>query len=113
MASQLDNVVRLSYREKVPVGTMKEIVAAALQERLQGAQYEGEKCGEAARGLADTIRNRLKNLGYDRYKFCVQVLIGERRDQGVRCENKVVLLLTQIIILIQSLTVSRIHFLTC
>ena len=26
----------------------------------------------------------LIGLGYDRYKFIVQVLIGERRDQGVR-----------------------------
>ncbi len=23
-------------------------------------------------------------LGYDRYKFAVQVLVGERRDQGVK-----------------------------
>ena len=27
-------------------------------------------------------------LGYDRYKFIVQVLIGERRDQGVRMGTK-------------------------
>mmetsp|Transcript_6383 Transcript_6383/g.6600 ORF Transcript_6383/g.6600 Transcript_6383/m.6600 type:complete len:100 (+) Transcript_6383:247-546(+) len=67
---------------------MKEIILAALQERLQGVQYEGEKCGEAARGLSDTIRNRLKSLGYDRYKFVVQVLIGERRDQGVRMGSR-------------------------
>ena len=30
-----------------------------------------------------TEEGSYKNLGYDRYKFIVQVLIGERRDQGV------------------------------
>lgn len=76
-------ITELSYREKVPVVAMKEILHDCLVERLTGQAYEGEKCNEAAKQLADIIRNRLKNLGYDRYKFVVQVLIGERRDQGV------------------------------
>jgi hypothetical protein len=76
--------ITLTYREKVPVLTMKEIILASLQERLTGAQYEGEKCNEAAKVLADTIRSRLKNLGFQRYKFVVQVVIGERREQGIR-----------------------------
>ena len=78
------NVIRLTYREKVPVSAMKEIILACLQEKLTGAQYEGEKCNEAAKSLSDTIRVRLKNLGFARYKYVVQVVIGERREQGVR-----------------------------
>ncbi|RYH29992.1 hypothetical protein EON65_06640 [archaeon] len=77
------NIIKLSYREKVPIGAMKEIIHECIYERLSNQQYEGEKCHEAAKQLADLIRNRLKNLGYDRYKFIVQVLIGERREQGV------------------------------
>lgn len=76
-------VTELSYREKVPVAAMKEILHECLCEKLANQQYEGEKCNEAAKHLADLVRNRLKNLGYDRYKFIVQVLIGERREQGV------------------------------
>jgi hypothetical protein len=78
-----NKITELSYREKVPVVAMKEILHDCLVERLTGHSYEGEKCNEAAKQLADIIRNRLKSLGYDRYKFIVQVLIGERRDQGV------------------------------
>ena len=77
-------VVRLTYREKVPVSTMKEIIQVCLQERLTGCQYEGEKCNEAAKQISVAIRTRLKNLGFQRYKFVVQVVIGERREQGVR-----------------------------
>jgi hypothetical protein len=76
-------ITELSYREKVPISAMKEIIHECLIEKLTGQQYEGEKCNEAAKQLADLIRNRLKSLDYDRYKFVVQVLIGERREQGV------------------------------
>lgn len=86
MSSQTEeagNLIKLPYREKVPIGTMKEIIHDCIQERLANQQYEGEKCHEAAKVLADLIRNRLKGLGYDRYKFIVQVLVGERREQGM------------------------------
>lgn len=78
------SIFRLTYREKVPVATMKEIIQTCLAEKLANFTYEGEKCNEATRNLSDTIRIRLKGLGYDRYKFVVHVLIGERREQGVR-----------------------------
>jgi tctex1 domain-containing protein 2 len=78
-----NKVTELSYRDKVPVVEMKKILHECLVERLTGQAYEGDKCSEAAKQLADIIRNRLKYLGYDRYKFIVQVVIGERRDQGV------------------------------
>jgi len=79
----VDAVIKLSYKEKVPVVAMKEILTYCLQEKLAPMQiYDGEKCNEAAKALSDTIKNRLKLLGYDRYKYVVQVLIGERREQG-------------------------------
>ena len=80
----LEPIVRLTYREKPPVATMREVIQVCLQEKLTGAQYEGDKGSEISRILSDTIRNRLKGLGYDRYKFIVQVVLGERREQGVR-----------------------------
>ena len=63
---------------------MKEIIQACLVERLTGTMYDGEKCNESAKVLSETIRGRLKNLGFQRYKFVVQVVIGERREQGIR-----------------------------
>ena len=39
---------------------------------------------DTAKQLSDNIKAKLKALGYERYKYIVQVLIGERRDQGVR-----------------------------
>lgn len=78
-----DAIIKLSYKEKVPIATMKEIIHNCLHEKLANFQYDGEKCNEAAKQLSDTIRMRLKALGYDRYKYIVQVFIGERREQGM------------------------------
>jgi len=84
VSSQSEDVIlKLSYKEKVPVAVMKDIISNCLNEKLTGFQYDGEKCNEAAKQLSDTIRMRLKGLGYDRYKYIVQVLIGERREQGM------------------------------
>lgn len=79
-----EQIIKLGYKEKVPIQAMKDVLKECLQERLAGMhQYDGEKCNEAAKVLCDTIRIRLKSMGYDRYKFIVQVLIGEKREQGL------------------------------
>jgi len=78
------NIVRLQYREKVPVAAMKELIRVCLAEKLTSATYEADKCGDTAKQLSDNIKAKLKALGFERYKYIVQVLIGERRDQGVR-----------------------------
>ena len=84
MASTSEVITKLTYREKVPVQAMREILKATLQEHLTGAKYDGEKAGEQSKTLSDSIKNKLKTLEYDRYKFVVQVVLGERREQGVR-----------------------------
>jgi len=83
-----DNIVRLSYKEKVPVSTMKEILSIALSEKLNGALYDSDKSPEMARALADVIRSRLSALPFERYKYIVTVVIGERREQGVRVGSR-------------------------
>lgn len=81
---QVEPIQRLSYKEKVSVASLKETMKAELDEHLTGWKYDHDLCGEACKKLADTIRNKLKALGHTRYKFVVQVTIGERREQGIR-----------------------------
>jgi hypothetical protein len=83
-----NNIVRIAYRDKVSVVAMKEIIQVCFQEKLKNAQYEGDKCSSLAKNIADSIKNRLKSLQYDRYKYIVQIYIGERRDQGVRVGSR-------------------------
>ena len=73
----------LAYQDKVTAVAMKTILKEALAE-CQTWSYDGEKCAEATKTLSDKIKDRLKLLGKDRYKYIVQVVIGESREQGIR-----------------------------
>ena len=77
------NIVRVSYHEKPTVAQMKEVLQQVLS-TLTNSVYDGDKCNEKTKELANQIRYKLKDLGKDRYKYVVQVVIGERRDQGIR-----------------------------
>jgi tctex1 domain-containing protein 2 len=76
-------IKRLNYTEKVTATQLKSILKDSLSECASWT-YDGEKCGEATKTLSDSIRDKLKSLGKDRYKFMVHVVIGESREQGVR-----------------------------
>jgi tctex1 domain-containing protein 2 len=88
-SSTQQTLVRLGYRDKVPVSAMQEILNSILREKLTNMNnYEGERCGEAVKWMSEQAKTRLKALGYDRYKFVVQVVLGERREQGLRAGSR-------------------------
>jgi hypothetical protein len=78
-----ENIVRIGYHDKPSVAQMKTILQQQLQV-LANFVYDGDKCNDYTKELSNRIRYQLKDLGKDRYKYVVQVMIGERRDQGIR-----------------------------
>ena len=77
-------IIRLTYREKISISTIKEILKSSLTTKLTNFVYDNDKSDDAVKAISNDIRARLKGLGLNRYKFIVHVLIGERREQGVR-----------------------------
>mmetsp|Transcript_12623 Transcript_12623/g.34565 ORF Transcript_12623/g.34565 Transcript_12623/m.34565 type:complete len:126 (+) Transcript_12623:158-535(+) len=73
-------VIRPSYKQKFPVGAVREVIRGVLTERLTGAKYDTEATAE----IAATLREKLKDLNLPRYKFMVQVVMGEQKGEGVR-----------------------------
>mmetsp|Transcript_80549 Transcript_80549/g.195261 ORF Transcript_80549/g.195261 Transcript_80549/m.195261 type:complete len:128 (+) Transcript_80549:70-453(+) len=73
-------VIRPSYKQKFPVGRVKETMAAVMREKLGDSKYDTEATAE----IAHQIREKLKELKLPRYKFMVQVVMGERKGEGVR-----------------------------
>ncbi|PRP86389.1 Tctex1 domain-containing protein 2 [Planoprotostelium fungivorum] len=68
------------FRPKIVQGLIKEV----LQEKLEGVTYHSENTSQWTREIADGIKRKLKALNLDRYKFVVQVVIGEQRGEGIR-----------------------------
>ncbi|XP_029551336.1 dynein light chain Tctex-type protein 2B isoform X2 [Salmo trutta] len=63
---------------------VKECIRDILREQLSGVQYDPDEVGVLSRSLADCIKDKLKHVGFDRYKLVVQVVIGEQRGEGVK-----------------------------
>uniref|UniRef100_A0A0B7B8S5 Dynein light chain n=1 Tax=Arion vulgaris TaxID=1028688 RepID=A0A0B7B8S5_9EUPU len=47
--------------------------------------YSAEWARTTAKVIAGEVENLVKKLEHDRYKFVVQVFIGQKRRQGVEC----------------------------
>ncbi|EHH16892.1 hypothetical protein EGK_12264, partial [Macaca mulatta] len=62
---------------------VKDCIHAVLKEELANAQYSPEEMPQLTKHLSENIKDKLKEMGFDRYKMVVQVVIGEQRGEGV------------------------------
>ena len=77
--------IRPSFKEKLRPAAVKSIIDSVLKERLAEKSYSPEMTAQWTREISDEIKNKLKSeLELPRYKFVVQVVIGEQRGEGVR-----------------------------
>ena len=80
---------------------VKEVIHLVLMEALADKQYNCDEAKNWTREISDSIQTKLKGFGrlnfagsiiilvfpdlqLDRYKYIVQVVIGEQRGEGVR-----------------------------
>mmetsp|Transcript_17001 Transcript_17001/g.28071 ORF Transcript_17001/g.28071 Transcript_17001/m.28071 type:complete len:127 (+) Transcript_17001:131-511(+) len=73
-----------SYQNKFRPAAAKDIIHSVLSKRLAGQFYNAESVSQWTREISDEIKSRLKEMELDRYKWVVQVVIGEQRGEGVR-----------------------------
>lgn len=59
---------------------MHEILHAHLHDRT----YDWNRCSALTSDLSGLIKDALKTFGYSRYKFIVQVLLSEERDESLQ-----------------------------
>lgn len=64
---------------------IKQMIKEGLNEIKE---FDHENCQNACKNLSSGIKDKLKNLKLDRYKYIVQVSIGEKKGQGVRMANR-------------------------
>ncbi|KAI9517349.1 Dynein light chain Tctex-type protein 2B [Dissostichus eleginoides] len=81
-------LIRPNHQYKFKPAIVKECIREIVRERLSGMRYDPEEVPELSRSLADCIKDKVKNAGFDRYKLVVQVVIGEQRGQGVKMSSR-------------------------
>ncbi len=76
--------IRPSFEQKFRPGAVKEIIHTTLNNSLAGKIYEADKVTAWSKDISTVIKDKIKVMGYDRYKIVVEVVIGEQRGEGVR-----------------------------
>uniref|UniRef100_A0A915Q350 Uncharacterized protein n=1 Tax=Setaria digitata TaxID=48799 RepID=A0A915Q350_9BILA len=77
-------IIRPTNQEKFRATTGRRILEEVLTENLGGHAFDSDNAEQLSNSLAVSIRNRLKELNLPRYKYIIQVILGEERGQGVR-----------------------------
>ena len=74
---------------RFPAQAVREAIGAVLAERFAAsAAKEWKYTTEGTKAAADAIKARLKALGLPRYKFVVQLFVGENRGQGFKLATR-------------------------
>ena len=60
--------IRPSFESKFKPGAVKEVIHNVLNDVLNGRSYENEYVAEWTKEIADGIKHKIKEMGYDRYK---------------------------------------------
>ncbi|CAD7675047.1 unnamed protein product [Nyctereutes procyonoides] len=69
----------ISYQRFRPC-VVKDCIHAVLTEELANAEHSPEEMPQLTKCLSETIKDELKEMGFDGYKMVVQVVIGEQRE---------------------------------
>ncbi|WIA21402.1 hypothetical protein OEZ86_009047 [Tetradesmus obliquus] len=73
-----------AFANKFKPARARQIIAEVLRSKLTGAAYNADNTSTWTREIADEIKQKLKSEDWPRYKFAVQVFIGEQRGEGCR-----------------------------
>ncbi len=80
--------IRPKISQKFRPSDVKELLHTILLSNLADKEYNTETFTELARHICAEIKEKLKTLNYDRYKFVVNCVIGEQKGAGVNMSGR-------------------------
>lgn len=73
-----------NFNTKEVKGVLLETMASSLNDK----KYEASECRTQCKSLSKSICEKVKLLGYQRYKILCKVTIGEKKGQGIRIASR-------------------------
>ncbi|KXS13879.1 Tctex-1-domain-containing protein [Gonapodya prolifera JEL478] len=83
-----ENTFQTKPDKKFRSEMVQRLVKDLLETRLNKVTYNAEKVPELTKSITNEILQEVKKLNFDRYKFVVEVNIGEFKGQGVRVASR-------------------------
>ena len=81
--TRYQNTYRLGpdAEDKFNASKVERVIVSVLESYLRNETYEASKCKHMIPTLTDMIKNRVRELGFRRYKLACYVILGEMKDQ--------------------------------
>ncbi|XP_014486927.1 PREDICTED: tctex1 domain-containing protein 2-like [Dinoponera quadriceps] len=76
--------VRPHMYEKFKPLSAKEIIHDVLFDQLAARSYDAQAAAQWTKDIADIIEGKIKNLHFKRYKYIVNVILGQQHGAGVK-----------------------------
>ncbi|XP_006616794.1 tctex1 domain-containing protein 1-like [Apis dorsata] len=83
-APKYQNTYRLNAYNPFKVDPVDKIVKMIMINKLEDISYDGTECSKICESVATDIREKIKNLNFDRYKIVVNLTIIEKANQGIQ-----------------------------
>ncbi|KAK6188710.1 hypothetical protein SNE40_004836 [Patella caerulea] len=79
----LQPTYRMSPTNRFVSSEAYRIIKDVLNNHLDGFQYNSKFCQTLSTLLSDDIKDQVKRLNFGRHKIVVNIVLGERKEQGV------------------------------
>ncbi|XP_031828535.1 dynein light chain Tctex-type protein 2B [Nomia melanderi] len=76
--------IRPQLHEKFKPLRAKEVIHTVLFDQLSTKVYDAQEAVQWTKDIADIIREKVKELNFRRYKYLVNVVLGEQHGAGVK-----------------------------
>eukprot|EP00854_Cymbomonas_tetramitiformis_P020001 gene20001-23935_t len=63
---------------KFSSGIVRNVVRKIIEDRMEGAVYDSTRASQIIKELSDMIKEKVKTMGYNRYKLVVQISSRDR-----------------------------------
>merc|ERR1711988_659935 len=73
---------------KFSSGIVRNVVRKIIEDRMEGATYDSTRASQIIKELSDMIKEKVKTMGYGRYKLVVQVTLGQKAGQCLRLASR-------------------------
>ncbi|KAJ3195391.1 Tctex1 domain-containing protein 3 [Irineochytrium annulatum] len=83
-----ENTYAMKPDRKFQSEPVRKLTEEILKTSLLKVKYDAEKVPDISMKLANEILAAIKKLEYDRYKFVVDITIGEFKGQGIRVASR-------------------------
>lgn len=83
-----ENTYKTEPEVRFQAGKVKAVIEDVFMRMLKDEKYDPKSCRQLVKTLTEIIKNRVKELNYNRYKIICVVNIGQLNEQGFRIGSR-------------------------